>query len=155
MILDLPLESRERLSETMVDTIVLHATVEPTLQGSLDILRERGFSYHFLIDRNGDIAECVDPIRVAYHAGTSKGPQGEGVNEYSIGISFVNENDGSTPFEPAQIAGATRLVTDLRSRFNSLKWLTTHAAISPGRKNDPVGFPLEEFASAVGLSVWL
>jgi N-acetyl-anhydromuramyl-L-alanine amidase AmpD len=155
LILDLPLESRARHPETTVDTIVLHATVEPTLQGSLNILRERGFSYHYLIDRDGSVSECVAPNRVAYHAGTSSGPQGEGVNEYSIGISFVNENDGAAPFGENQIQGAIRLVIDLQKRFEPLKWLTTHAAISPGRKNDPVGFPLEEFAGAVGLSVWL
>jgi N-acetyl-anhydromuramyl-L-alanine amidase AmpD len=125
------------------------------MRGSIDILRLRGYSYHYLIDKNGDIIQCVSPAHVAFHAGTSDGPQGSGVNEYSIGVSLVNRNDGTDPFATEQIQAATELLAKLKSKFPNLKFVTTHAAISPGRKNDPTGFPLEQFASEVGLSVWL
>jgi AmpD protein len=134
---------------------VLHATVEPTLKGSVSILRERGFSYHFLIDRDGTSVQCVSPKDVAFHAGPSKGPQGEGVNEYSIGISFVNLNDGKDPFTEAQIAEAQFIVHRLKQNYKELKYITTHAAISPGRKDDPAGFPLEAFAMNCELRLWI
>ena len=108
-----------------------------------------------MIDRDGTTVECVSPAEAAYHAGISKGPQGDGVNEYSIGVSFVNRNDGEDPFTKPQLTSAEQLAIDLRSKFSNLRYVTTHAAVSPERKNDPLGFPLNEVASAVNLSVWL
>lgn len=144
-----------RKPTTVVDTIVFHATVEPTLKSSLSILKERGFSYHYLIDKDGTAVQCVAPTNVAFHAGKSTGPQGEGVNEYSIGISLVNLNNGIDPFTKAQIEKAILVATRLKSRFPNIKFVTTHASISPGRKSDPDGFPISEVAEASGLSVWL
>lgn len=139
----------------MVDTIVCHATVEPTLAGSVTILRERGNSYHYLIDRDGTTVQCVSPVQAAFHAGKSKGPQGEGVNEYSIGISFVNENIREKPIEKVQLDTAKELIKRLKGKFPHLKFITTHAAISPGRKDDPIDFPIQELAEATNLHVWL
>ncbi len=139
----------------MVDTIVFHATVEPTLKSSLSILRERGFSYHYLVDKDGKGIQCVAPTNVAFHAGNSVGPQGEGVNEYSIGISLVNLNNGIDPFTKAQMETAALIITKLKARFPNIRFVTTHAAISPGRKSDPDGFEIKVIAEATGLSVWL
>ena len=139
----------------MVDTVVCHATVEPTLAGSISILRERGNSYHYLIDRDGTTLQCVSPVQAAFHAGKSKGPQGDGVNEYSIGIAFVNENVPERPIEQIQLDTAKELIGRLRSKFAYLKFITTHAAISPGRKDDPIDFPIHELAEATNLHVWL
>lgn len=124
------------------------------MTGSISILRERGNSYHYLIDRDGTTIQCVSPVQAAFHAGKSKGPQGEGVNEYSIGIAFVNENLPEKPIDQVQIDTATELIQRLRAKFEDLKFVTTHANISPGRKNDPVNFPVRELAVATGLDVW-
>jgi len=133
---------------------VLHSTVEPTLEGSIRVLRDREVSYHFLIDRNGDIVQCVDPTFAAYHAGKSLGPQGEGVNEYSIGISFVNLNDGADPYTEEQQEAAKVLVVNMVLQFRRLKFLTSHAVISPDRKTDPVGYPIAELAAFADLEYW-
>lgn len=133
---------------------MVHATVEPTLKGALAILRERGFSYHFLIDRDGSATQCVSPVDAAFHAGQSKGPQGAGVNEYSVGISFVNLNDGVDPFTSEQIQSAVFVAKKLKSAFPNLRYVTSHEAISPGRKDDPSGFPMQEFATLAELEVW-
>jgi AmpD protein len=125
------------------------------LAGSISILRERGNSYHYLIDRDGTTIQCVSPVQAAFHAGKSRGPQGEGVNEYSIGISFVNENVRERPIEQVQIDTAKELIGRLQAKFTHLKFITTHAAISPGRKDDPINFPIQELAEATNLSVWL
>lgn len=99
--------------------------------------------------------QCVSPIQAAFHAGKSVGPQGDGVNEYSIGISFVNENTRESPISQIQLDTAKNLISRLRSKFPEIKFITTHAAISPGRKNDPIDFPIQELAEATGLKVWL
>ncbi len=135
--------------------MVIHATVEPTLEGSILILRERGLSYHYIVDRDGSAIQCVSPQDVAFHAGQSTGPQGAGVNEYSLGISLVNLNDGVDPFPPEQLSQLESLVTRLKKAFPSLRFIASHASISPGRKSDPAGFPLASFAETVGLSLWL
>jgi AmpD protein len=150
-----PLEHRTRKSTTVIDTVVCHATVEPTLAGSISVLRERGNSYHYLIDRDGTTIQCVSPVQAAFHAGKSRGPQGEGVNEYSIGISFVNENVPDKPIAQIQLDTAIELIKKLRLKFTGLKFITTHAAISPGRKDDPINFPVRELAEATDLHVWL
>jgi len=149
-----PLESRERQSSTVIDTVVLHATVEPSIEGTLEVLRQRELSYHFLIDQNGDVLECVDPRFVAYHAGKSFGPQGDGVNEYSIGISFVNRNDGVDPFTDAQHEAIRTLLVALLKDFPSVRYLTTHAIISPNRKDDPLGFPVADLAKFAEMELW-
>ncbi|MBC8065482.1 MAG: N-acetylmuramoyl-L-alanine amidase [Chlorobia bacterium] len=129
--------------------------MESTLTGSISILRERGFSYHYLIDRDGTAIQCVSPVNAAFHAGQSKGPQGEGVNEYSISISFVNKNDGTDPITAQQIDMASFIAKRLKLTFKDLRFVTSHAMISPGRKTDPAGFSIEEFSAAAGLEAWL
>ena len=147
-------------------------------------LRERGLSYHYLIAKDGTVYEAVAPEFQASHAGSSYGPQeaaaglsraqfgntrenrrldrvykfrtGCSVNPTSIGISFVNLNDGIDPYPAVQIAAGIDLVRELRQRFTQLKWVTTHYAVSPKRKSDPrgPGFDLAAFATACGLPAW-
>ena len=106
------------------------------------------------MDKDGASVQCVSPVDVAFHAGQSKGPQGPGVNEYSIGISFVNRNDGVDPFPKEQFDRAVYIAKRLKSVFPNLKYLASHAAISAGRKDDPNGVPLKEFGEAIELEVW-
>lgn len=94
-------------------------------------------------------------MNAAFHAGQSKGPQGDGVNEYSISVSFVNKNDGTDPITDQQIEKANFIANRLKLTFKDLRYVTSHAMISPGRKTDPAGFSVEEFARAVGLEAWL
>jgi N-acetylmuramoyl-L-alanine amidase len=137
-------------------TIVLHATAGSSLGGALSTLRLRGLSYHYLIEKNGEVTKCAPSSRVAFHAGKSEGPEGSNVNDYSIGISFVNLNDGKDPITYDQEQAAKLLVLDLENHF-PLSWVTTHYAISPGRKTDPKPFNsarLTAFAKAVGLNAF-
>ncbi len=137
-------------------TIVLHATAGGSLSGALSTLRIKGLSYHYIIEKDGTITKCCPSNRVAFHAGKSEGPQGDNVNGYSIGISFVNRNDGTDMIPEAQEKAAQELVTELRESF-PLHWVTTHWAISPGRKTDPRPMGpgrLMKFAQICGLKAW-
>lgn len=146
------LASRPRRAE--VSTIVMHATAGGTLAGALSALRQRELSYHYLIDRDGTVTKCVPYTREAYHAGESVGPKGAHVNRYSIGISFVNRNDGKQPYTDAQYRAAVELIRELAGAVPSIEWITTHYDIAPTRKTDPRGFDIRWLASQVGLDYW-
>lgn len=170
------LASRARPPGTVVDTVVLHATAGRSLSGALSALRAKEFSYNYLIEdqshgHDGRITKSVAASRVAFHAGNSYGPHEAArrlnrtqdkrkrfiarcsVNNYSVGISFINANDGNDPYSQAQYEAARALIIALKSQF-PLRWLTTHAFVSPGRKSDPRGFPIGDLAIAVGLEIW-
>jgi N-acetyl-anhydromuramyl-L-alanine amidase AmpD len=68
---------------------------------------------------------------------------------------MVNLNDGKDPFPPVQVEMVQILIARLKKAFPELKFLASHASISPGRKSDPAGFPLAQLAEACGLSLWL
>lgn len=143
----------------LVNTVVLHASAGSTLEGAISTLRARGLSYHFLIEKDGTVWKGCPVLGQAHHAGESDGPQGKYVNRYSIGVCFINENDGRTPITAAQLEAAKRLIPELKPQMYSYKWLCTHWAITVGpdgraRKTDPRLVDVPALASAVGLSPW-
>lgn len=146
------LASRPRRAEPT--TIVMHATAGGTLAGALQALRQRELSYHYLIDRDGTITKCVPYTREAFHAGESFGPLGASVNRYSIGISFVNRNDGRQSYTDSQYRAARALVAELKSALPSIEWITTHYDVAPSRKTDPRGFDIRWLAKVSGLDYW-
>lgn len=66
------------------------------------------------------------------------------MNSYSIGISLVNLNNGIDPYPQAQREALSLLCTAILDVEPTVKYLTTHWAVSPGRKSDPKKYPLEE-----------
>jgi N-acetyl-anhydromuramyl-L-alanine amidase AmpD len=140
-------------------TVVLHATAGGTLAGAVETLRERGLGYHYLIEPDGQVWKGAPIARQIGHAGESVGPEGPSVNRYSIGVSWVNLNDGTQEISEAQLAAAEELLVLLRKGLPSLKWLTTHYAITVRpdggyRKSDPRGVDVPKLARASGLEAW-
>lgn len=133
-----------------VDLIVLHCDASADAQASISWIKSEKskVSYHTLIDRNGDIYHFVEPNRKAWHAGVSEYEGRKNVNDFSIGLSFANKNDGE-PYTDAQIQSAVYVCRYWLARFPKLspERITTHAAVATpaGRKTDPVGFDLEHF----------
>lgn len=166
------LRSKLRNPFVPVSLIVMHSTAGSTLSGAISALRSKGFGYHYLIEKDGTIWKCVPYKRSTTHAGNSYGPReqakgvsrvqnsaqefvaGCSVNGYSIGVSFVHENDGQKVITSAQMTAAEQLVRALADGIPSLKHVSTHAIVSPRRKTDPRPFDLEDFALAVGLIPW-
>lgn len=66
---------------------------------SVEVMRQRKVSAHFVVKRDGSIIQCVPCNRIAYHAGKSawKDPKTgrvfEGLNDCSIGIEIENIGD--------------------------------------------------------------
>ena len=131
----------------VVDTIVVHSTVIPTLKLTTEAFQRVAsqVSAHFTIGKDGSIVQNVSTFDRAWHAGVSKDASGRpNLNHYSIGIELVNLNDGKDPYPDAQIQALCGIIAEMRRRF-PIKQLVSHEFIAqpPGRKNDPKGFPWE------------
>lgn len=140
----------------VVDCIVLHSDASPTAKSSIDWIkrRESGVSYHTLIDRDGTAYKFVEPARRAWHAGPSEFRGRPDCNNYSLGLSFANKNDGE-PYTAAQYESAAIVVLGWMSMFPKITpdRITTHAIVATpaGRKTDPLGFDLERLRKLIAV----
>jgi N-acetylmuramoyl-L-alanine amidase len=138
----------------VVDTIVVHATVINTMDGTIRAFMDdkiRKVSAHYCIDRDGTIIQMVDENLVAHHAGVSELEGKPGVNGFSIGFELINLNDGVDPYPEAQYQALAKVIRDIRTRWNVLDSRIVsheHIARPVGRKSDPVGF---DFAKLIRL----
>ncbi|HZH98533.1 MAG TPA: N-acetylmuramoyl-L-alanine amidase [Fimbriimonadaceae bacterium] len=134
-----------RPKDMVVDTVVVHATVSPTLEGTTKWFMnpESKVSAHYTIGKDGSIMQHVSTFERAWHAGKSVDKEGrEGVNSFSIGIELVNLNDGKDPYTRPQVEALYNIIAVMKRRF-PIKYITSHEyiAVPKGRKSDPKGFP--------------
>jgi len=132
-----------------VKVIVLHADASPNEKGCLSWLQssESKVSYHALVGRDGKVYTVVPYDRRAWHAGKSEWNGHKDVNGVSVGLCFSNKNDGKEPLTEAQQKAMKALIADVRRKYGHIP-VTTHAKVSPGRKNDPdhvPGFVLKDY----------
>lgn len=149
-----------RPADTGIDAIVLHGTAGIAASDLSWLCNpDSGASYHYLIDRDGQVYQLVSEDRRAWHAGESEWDGRPDLNDWSIGIGLSNRgpvggdcrNPGIEPYPTAQILAAAELVVDACAR-HGIPWrmLLTHAQVSPGRKTDPwLHFPWGELAGAM------
>jgi N-acetyl-anhydromuramyl-L-alanine amidase AmpD len=167
--LQTPLPSRER--DTLPVLVVLHATAGSTARSSIDHLRSVGLSYHYIITRdardsakveNTDNSEpvvhqCVPNLRQAFHVGsTIPAPGGRSINRSSIGISLANIQRKKNPeqYPPKQIQALDELLAHLKQEVPSLRFLTTHAAVQPWNRADPLEIIGKDLAEKHGYEWW-
>ena len=136
-----------------VQTVILHWTGGSSAQGAINTLKQRGLSYHAIIERNGNIIQTCPYDKKAWHAGKSFGPQGAYCNSYSIGISFVNLGKENGDYPLAQRQAAYKLISTLKT-IHPLRFITGHVQVAPKRKRDPVDFPWAEATAQTGLIFW-
>jgi N-acetyl-anhydromuramyl-L-alanine amidase AmpD len=138
----------ERPLGAVVDTVVIHSTVIPTLKATVGafVRVSSQVSAHFSIGKDGSIVMSVDPFLRAWHAGVSRDAEGRAnLNHFSIGIELINLNDGKDPYPPAQMQALRNVIGALKRRF-PIRQLVSHEfiAIPRGRKSDPRNFPWHE-----------
>ena len=137
--------------------IVIHATEQHSVRESLLTLRTANsggpVSAHYLVGRDGARYQLVDDTQRAWHAGPGRWGTITDVNSASIGIEL--DNDGESPFPPAQIASLLRLLEDLCARLDIPRTqIVGHADFAPTRKRDPgFRFPWKQLADA-GFGAW-
>jgi N-acetyl-anhydromuramyl-L-alanine amidase AmpD len=137
--------------------IVVHFTNQHSAQESLDTLRTKNsggpVSSHYLVGSDGHIYQLVSDQLRAWHGGGGHWGTITDINSASIGIEL--DNDGSTPFAPAQIDSLLRLLTDLTTRLHIPRTqIIGHQDFAPTRKDDPGPlFPWPQLAAA-GFGLW-
>ena len=132
-----------------VECIVLHST-EGAFDSAVAWLcnPDSGVSSHYVIAKDGRIAELVSPLEKAWHAGVSYFRGETNVNAFSIGIE-MEHFDGQEKWPDEQVAACSLLCAWLCYTFKLPDGrITSHAAIArpKGRKVDPQDFPWESFS---------
>jgi N-acetyl-anhydromuramoyl-L-alanine amidase len=97
-------------------------------------LRGMRVSAHFVIRRDGTVEQYVSCNERAWHAGLSSFRGRERCNDFSVGIEL--EGSDRSPFEPAQYAALSGVVSALMRRY-PIDAIAGHSDVAPGRKTDP------------------
>lgn len=102
-----------------------------------DQLRTLRVSAHFLIRRDGSLVQFVSTHDRAWHAGASLFEGRERCNDFSIGVEL--EGSDFVSFDERQYRTLAALTAALERR-HSMRAVTGHEHIAPGRKTDPGPF---------------
>ena len=139
---------RSRKSGSVISAIIIHDTGGKTAESALSWFERpgSGVSSHYVIGKDGVVFRCVPEDRAAWHAGVSSLFGKEQVNEFSIGLEIVDDNDADR-YPDAQLTAVVELTADLCKRYGiPLNRVVGHQHIAPGRKVDPgPDFPWEVF----------
>jgi hypothetical protein len=135
-ILDTPNAAGVSRPETTINTIVLHHTALDSVGGSLAMLRQRGLSYHYLIDPAGKIIRLVPPHRIALHAA--------GANRRSIGISFVGGPSFHWSPTTAQRSAVKQLVGALTRSYSTIRYVIGHGDVRETNRGEPYGITMTQ-----------
>lgn len=132
-----------RPSSVKPSVIVLHASAGKSDAGDINWIcqAKSGVSYHYLVGRDGEIYEFVDPKFQAWHAGESEWKGRKYVNQFSIGVAWSNRHDQTEPLTGAQIRGMRDLLNHLAETYPSITDIVTHQMVAPSRKRDPLDCP--------------
>lgn len=127
---------------------VVHFTYGGTALSSAQWFRDRrnpGSSAHVVIERDGEVIQCVPFGREAWHAGRSRWRGLSGLNRHSFGIELANWGYLQKAGQRWQCwTGAT--VSD--------PLLATHKAGNPDGRREPIGwerYPEAQFEAAVAV----
>ena len=124
-----------------IDAIIIHDTGGKTAESALRWFEDpgAGVSSHYVVDPNGTIYRPVAEEDKAWHAGVSSLWGETDLNQRSIGIEIVDEND-SEPYPGSQWRCVIELTAEIARR--RAIWLNRivghqHIAVPQGRKKDP------------------
>lgn len=115
-------------------------------------------SAHFMIGRDGECVQMVDPdLDQSFHAGQSEfwhpleRKWMPWVNQFGIGIELLGDgNLQDFAYSLAQYDKCARLCAELLKRYSTIQFMVGHEMISPGRKVDPgKAFDWRHFQSMV------
>ena len=147
-----------------VTTVILHWTAGAGPMSSIEHLRKKRLSYHYIIgrDEREGTYKCLPTRQAGRHTGrdvirASRGPDGPGTcNQSSIGISFALRGVGAETLPTVyQMYQAVEIVHALKDAFPSLRWLTRHYDCAPlSRPTELRTLPLEQVAERFGLLAW-
>jgi N-acetyl-anhydromuramyl-L-alanine amidase AmpD len=128
-----------------VSGIVYHGTAGPNAAQWFANLASQ-VSAHFVISKDGSIAQCVDIDNSAWHAGVVTGNSiftgKPNPNYWTIGIEHERDTTNTSPLTDGQIAASKALTRWLRSLYPKAVPIL-HDAIDVGRVCPGPNFPLD------------
>lgn len=146
----------ERPAHTLVDLLVIHnislppgvfggGHVKAFFQNALNPSAHPYFasiahlqvSAHCFIARTGQVSQCVNFNKRAWHAGVSSFEGRAQCNDYSIGIEL--EGTDTLPYTQAQYEALAAVTRALQVAYPSItaQRIVGHNTIAPERKTDP------------------
>ena len=115
--------------------VVMHHTGGSTMSGALAALKQKGFSYNYMIDRDGTVHRLIPEGATAIHGGQMNNGL---TNENTLGVALVAKDNSDVL--PEQVAAAKTLQKQLAQKFNfDEKSVYGHGEVSPGRKQASEG----------------
>jgi len=103
--------------QRQIDFLILHHLQANSIAETIEALEYHQVSAHFLIDKNGKIAQLVDENDIAFHAGVSCWNGFEGLNINSIGIEFINSDPFSNNFSHQQMLAGVDLASYIVNKY--------------------------------------
>lgn len=130
---------------TAIDLIVIHDTESPGVRDVKTIWHhfaspKSHVSAHYIIGKDGTIAQCVPDELRAWHCGESYYLGRDHLNDCAIGIELVNAQTGHDPFTNAQYRSLISLVSYMVAEYHvPLDRIVGHKDITlkPEVKKDP------------------
>jgi len=135
--------------------VIIHFTAQDSIQQTLKTFTTTStqVSAHYVIAKNGSIYHMVNDYLRANHAGLGKWGSVTDMNSCSIGIEI--DNNGSEPFNDAQVSSLLALLKSLKKVYGIPQAnFIGHQDFAPKRKPDPGPlFPWKTLA-AHGFGYW-
>ncbi|MBN1640108.1 MAG: N-acetylmuramoyl-L-alanine amidase [Anaerolineae bacterium] len=136
----------ERPSGVRVWAIVVHATGNETLAGAVQWFANpaSSASAHYVIGKDGRVVQMVREDSRAWHAGPSTWQGVPVVNDYAIGVTLVNRNDGRDPYPDEQYRACLGLSRQLVAKYGiAAADVVGHCEVATDGRTDPLGFALD------------
>ncbi|WP_224999683.1 N-acetylmuramoyl-L-alanine amidase [Cesiribacter sp. SM1] len=135
--------------------VVIHYTAQESTEHTLNTFTEpaTSVSSHYVIGGDGKVYQMLNDYFRAWHGGAGKWGNTTDLNSGSIGIEL--DNNGTEPFEEAQIQSLLRLLARLKKAYSIPAGnFIGHSDIAPTRKVDPGPlFPWKRLAEQ-GYGLW-
>jgi N-acetylmuramoyl-L-alanine amidase len=135
--------------------VIIHHTAQHSTEQTLKTftLVKTQVSAHYVIGRDGQTFHMLSDYLRAWHGGAARWGNVTDINSVSIGIEL--DNDGTEPFQEAQLASLLKVLGSLKKTYNiPAANFIGHGDIAPTRKNDPsVLFPWQRLAQR-GFGLW-
>lgn len=145
---------------------IWHETDGGTAKSTMDFLNSiaKEASYHYIIERDGTIYRFLDPGFIGWHAGKkafSTNPEvqslirGEGVNNFTIGVSFANMVFGEK-LTYKQLESGLWLGQVLQQRYDYPARMNFghKEVVEKGYKSDPHELDMDRWRELLGMSEW-
>ncbi|MDO7884416.1 N-acetylmuramoyl-L-alanine amidase [Hymenobacter cheonanensis] len=135
--------------------VIIHHTAQHSTEQTLKTftLTKTQVSAHYVIGRDGQVYHMLNDYLRAWHGGVARWGGITDINSVSIGIEL--DNDGTEPFQEAQLGSLIKVLASLKRTYNiPTANFIGHGDIAPTRKNDPSAlFPWQRLA-ARGFGLW-